>query len=336
MISKASRLDPVDKRSAAVGQPQGRVLAIAKFGLFALCMLVLRSNLDGVSSGIGAGLATLVLLILLLAVRQWLPRSVSEVAAFAATLAILVPVALPRPARAELLKTAWPLLALPVLLHLVWGTARGVAAARGETSAKLKIERTLGEIVPARLAALAAAEISILRHAFLWKGQPEMEPGGTPFTSYRLLSPPLWAFLALVVIEIGVVDLLVRIWSPTAAWLIFVASDISLLYLIGLIGSLRRLPTVLYGDRVEVRVGILYDFDLALQDLSAVRGMAGGIDLKAPGTLKASLLAYPNVVIDLVRPIPSPKPFRRGGPITRVALALDEPDAFLRAVKFPT
>ncbi len=53
------------------------------------------------------------------------------------------------------------------------------------------------------------------------------------------------ALLVISGIEITVTHLLVAHWSRTAAMVMFVISDVSLLYLIGLIKSLRLSPVLL-------------------------------------------------------------------------------------------
>ena len=234
---------------------------------------------------------------LLFVFRAKAPSILSEWIMFSAGVAITACVALPANSRGALVHS-WLIvvIAVPIAVHVGWGAVRGIRAARQETDGRAKIRRSLEEIVPVGLAKVAAAELTIIGHAFRWTGPAEVPVGAVGFTYHRLVSPMMWAFLCLALIEITVVHLLVSIWSSTAAWILSILSDVSLLYLLGLISSLRRFPVFLDDDNVRIRAGILYDFSIPLSSIVSVSAAVASEDLQKPGTLKTSILAYPNVL----------------------------------------
>ncbi|MCW1431455.1 hypothetical protein [Novosphingobium sp. JCM 18896] len=271
---------------------------------------------------------------LTLLLRSALPRTHAQAVAFLAAASILALAIMPQAGRALLLHGyGWLIFTIPLAIHVLWGAARGAAQVKG-TALPLRgrIERMLAEIVPAPLARLAAAELTMLSYAFRWTGQPEVPPAAIGFSYHRLVAPMMWAFLCLAIIEICIVHVLLYAWKPAVAWIVFVVSDIGFLYLLGLIGSLRHLPVLLFADHLQVRTGILFDFVVPLTAITAC-SVTFGVAPARRGTLKASLLAGPNVILEVAPPLPSPKPFGKGGPVTRIALALDDPIAFVEAVR---
>lgn len=300
-------------------------LGAAWFFRFALGELKPGATVIGAIAG-GAGLALLL--------RGSIPKTPEQVAAFLAAASILALAIMPPGARAALFGgNDWLIFALPVAIHVLWGAARGLSHSRDRgLPLRTRLEHLLAEIVPPPVARLAAAELTMLSYAFRWTGKQDIPQAAIGFSYHKLVSPMMWAFLCLALIEICVVHVLLFAWKPMVAWIVFVVSDIGFLYLLGLIGSLRHLPVLLFTDHIRIRTGVLFDFAVPLTAITACSSTFSTAEARR-GTLKASLLAGPNVLIDVMPALPSPKPFGKGGPITRIALALDDPIAFVAAVR---
>lgn len=148
------------------------------------------------------------------------------------------------------------------------------------------------------------------------------------FTYHRAVAPLFWVFICLASVELVVTHLLVAMWRPGLALVLSVMSLSGLVWLIGVVRSFRRLPVLIEDDRLVMRVGKLWRVDVPRDQVAGLRGSWDATTLKERGTLKLSLLAYPNVVIDLDPPLHG-----RRGPLRRVAHRLDEPAAFALALE---
>jgi hypothetical protein len=175
--------------------------------------------------------------------------------------------------------------------------------------------------------------LSALGHAFAWGRPPDIPSGALAFSYHRGLQPVLWALLIASLLETAVLHLLLaRLWSVTGSLVLLALSLAGLIYLIGFIRSLGRLPILVTDAGVRVRAGLLIDQWLSLDDIVTAQVVADPGDLKRTGLLKASLLAYPNVLIQLSRPL---SVGGRGGhcrAVTTVALRPDDGPGLAAAV----
>ncbi|MEG3091366.1 hypothetical protein [Sphingomonas sp. PB1R3] len=238
----------------------------------------------------------------------------------------------PPPIRAALLAMPWAL-AVPVIaiaLHGGWGLWRVVERVRQwDRHDPERWTSLLGEVFPRPFARLAVAEAGLLHLAlFRWRAKPDVPPGTIGFAYHRHLQPMMITLLALSCIEIGVTHLLIAHWSRTLALVLFVVSDVSLLYLIGLIKSLRLAPVLLTQAGVRVRAGILVDRTIPYAAIRHVQLHPDGDTVRAPGIWNVALLAWPNLLLRLDPPLPPRSRWRRD-PVDAIALRLDEPGPFL-------
>jgi hypothetical protein len=147
------------------------------------------------------------------------------------------------------------------------------------------------------------------------------------FAYHRSLAPMIWALIGISVVELGLVHLLVALlWSRWVALGLSLVTLGTILWLVRLIRSFRTAPVEIEGDRLLLRVGDLKAIALKRADVLRLRGDFTGAQIKAPGMLKLSLLAYPNIVVDLAAPVQVGR--RR---IVAVAHRLDDAPAFAKA-----
>lgn len=228
-----------------------------------------------------------------------------------------------------------------VMAAIVFGHIAAAARSAGrmwhapEAGLRVRCERAASELLPPALVRLAAAELSVLHMAlFRWGGAADVPPGARAFAYHRHLAPMCAALLILSAIEMATYHLLLAHWSRTGAVVMFVLSDVGFVYLLGLIKSFRFLPVLLMRDGVRVRAGFLIDRFVPLEAIASVDSDVRGDEMRDPATLNAALLAWPNVVLRLRAPLAARRSWRRRPQVVRVAFRLDEPEAFVRTLRW--
>lgn len=147
------------------------------------------------------------------------------------------------------------------------------------------------------------------------------------FAYHRSLAPMMWVFAVLVLIETAVVHLLVALWHPWVAVGLSALSLPVLVWLVLLIRSFRREPVRIADGQLHWPAGRLRAVDVPLAQVGGLRTTFDGELVKARDTFNAALIAYPNVVVDLVAPIThGRRQFRR------LAHRFDDPGAFVAAL----
>jgi len=147
------------------------------------------------------------------------------------------------------------------------------------------------------------------------------------FHYHRSLAPLVWVLVALSVVELGVVHLLVALlWSGWIALALSLVAAGAIAWLVALIGSFRRLPVELDGDRLLMRVGFLASIALRRDQIRGQTDAFTADQVKARTVLRLSLVAFPNVMIELTEPVA-----RRRRRICAVVHRLDDRAAFAKA-----
>jgi hypothetical protein len=223
------------------------------------------------------------------------------------------------------------LMAAVVAAHLLWGLVRARSRFRSGATLRERAIDALSQLLPERLARFMVAELALLHLAlFRWRAAPDVPEGQQGFGYHKHLVPIFSVLLFLQVMEIGVVHLLVSLVSPTAALILFVLSDLALVYLIGLLKSFRLRPVLAGEDGIRVRTGILIDRFVAWEDVAAIRTSFSSEQVKSRSTENAALLAWPNLIVELAVPAERQSPLGRTRRIEAIAFRLDDPAAFLR------
>jgi hypothetical protein len=219
-----------------------------------------------------------------------------------------------------------------ILGHAASGAVRASRVLSGQGSdRKERWVSAASEILPPALVGLAVAEMTVLNMALLrWGGPADVPAKARAFAYHKHLTPMCATLLILSAIEIAVYHLLVGHWSRTAAIVMFILSDVGFVYLVGLIKSFRFRPVLLTPEGVLVRAGFLVDQFVPLSAIVAVESGFSGEDVRDPATLNAALLAWPNILLRLDRPLHRPSLLKKRGPFDRIAFRLDDPEPFIR------
>ncbi len=147
------------------------------------------------------------------------------------------------------------------------------------------------------------------------------------FAYHRSVAPMVWMLVACGTVELLVTHALIAFWYPTAALIVSLLTLGGLAWLVRGLLLMKHRPVLLGHGRLVLQVGTIRRIDVALD---AVAGIRPSIDMQAVkrrSVLNLALLAYPNMVIDLVAPLPG----RRG--IVTIAHRLDDPAAFATALE---
>lgn len=147
------------------------------------------------------------------------------------------------------------------------------------------------------------------------------------FAYHRSVAPMMWVFVTIASVELVVVHLLVALWRPWVAAALSVLAGASIVWLVGVIRSMRRLPVLIEADRLVMRVGTLRRIDVPRGQVAGLHECWDAAALKRPGIVKLSLIAWPNVVVDIEPPLTT-----RRGAVSAIAHRFEEPAAFGRAL----
>lgn len=227
-------------------------------------------------------------------------------------------------------------MATVVLGHVAWATARASRlVTRAGIDRKERWVAAASEFFPPALVRLAVAEMTVLHMAlFRWGGPADVPVDARAFGYHKHLTPTCETLLILSAIEIAVYHLLLGHWSRTATIVMFVLSDVGFVYLVGLIKSFRFRPVLLTPEGVRVRAGFLIDQLVPLDAIAAIEGAFTGDEVRDATTLNAALLAWPNIMLRLGRPLLRRSFLKKRGPFVRVAFRLDDPEEFTRLLEW--
>lgn len=172
----------------------------------------------------------------------------------------------------------------------------------------------------------------VLRAAFA-PARPPTAPDATAFTGHRNVTPLLWTVVGLSVGEIGLVHLLLRRWSETAAFAATALSVAVMIYLVAIARSLPRAPTLITPQGLRLRAGVLIDESMPWDAVSTVVACATTSTAKDPHVFKVAMLSTPNVRIVLKSPRTLSHILKGPREAREIALYLDDPAGFVAAAQ---
>ena len=211
---------------------------------------------------------------------------------------------------------------------------RSIAAVRNAQPDVSFYDAIATELIPSKLLSLARIEIKAFCIAlFVW-GQPKSVPNkSTYFTNNKSISPMMYAFLSIAIVEAILFHYLAHFLPKIIYIPLIMVGDFFILYAVGLTKSLRLYPTYISNDTLRLRVGIFIDLTFIPSDILSITGVTSSDEFRSEGCVKASLLAYPNVIVNLSRPIQNPLPFKLRDKVSSIALKFDDAASFTNAVQ---
>lgn len=265
------------------------------------------------------------------------------VAAFVVSLAV-ARLILPAPERQYLHLVRY--LVAPAELAFVWWLAvrvRRIARESSRLDADLdvpeRMRAALLSVMPYRATAeVFATELALFWFALFSLGRPAHAPAGTrAFTSHRRGTTGVFvALLAATAVEAAPVHLLVRVWSPRAAWTLTALSVLAMVWLLGLLRSIQLRPTLLRADALVVRCGLRWTVQIPLDAIARVERARGPLPPKRDSRLlRATLAAQPDLLLTLRRPVLARGMYGTSREVTAVAFAVDDRAGLAAALPAP-
>ncbi len=239
------------------------------------------------------------------AARAWVPH---------APLSALVTIA----GGLEVITTAW----------LVLRIQRVVRAARAARDAGPigSIEAGLLAVhIPLRLAAVFAAELAVVGLAVTgWFRRPS--PGAFSMRSTGWLGiAGVLGFL--VIVETTATHFLLAMWSVTVAWIATASAAYALLWLVADAQAIRLYPVAVTGGVLRVAIGVRWRAAIPVATIASVEP----IRQVPAGAMNLALLT-PSVLITLHAPVEITGMFGMRRRADRLALTIDDPEAFAAAL----
>jgi len=180
-------------------------------------------------------------------------------------------------------------------------------------------------------AALLATEAAVFHYALLsWRARPQSAPGSQAFnlaqaSGYGMLCILL---MAAVVVEGVPMHILLQRWSHTAAWVFSGVGTYSILWMVALYRSLALRPILVGVETVVLQVGFLWRTEVRRDQIREVRRFS------AADTDYLSFVALnePQWLIEFTEPVVVQGPLGRRKTVERIALAIDDGEAFAAAL----
>ena len=143
----------------------------------------------------------------------------------------------------------------------------------------------------------------------------------------RGVAPGLWMLVALGGAELLITHLILLRWSHAAAFALSTLTLAVIGWLAIAVASFRHRPVLLTDDALVWRLGRLKSVSVPRDAVGELREGWDAAAVKARGTLNFAAATYPNVLVDLSRPVRG-----RRRTITALAHRLDDPAKFATAL----
>jgi hypothetical protein len=175
--------------------------------------------------------------------------------------------------------------------------------------------------IPAPVAGVLAGEIAVVVLALTgWFRRPE--PGAMSMRSTGWMIVP-WLLGFLLVGETVASHLLLASWSPVAAWIATAGSAYLVLWVIADAQAIRLHPVAVSGQVLHVRLGVRWRATIPLTEIVSVTEIA----TVPEGALNLALFE-PTVLVTLRAPVAVRGLFGKRRLADRLALTIDDPEAF--------
>ena len=179
--------------------------------------------------------------------------------------------------------------------------------------------------LPARVATILASELAVVVLALTgWFRRPR--PGAMSMRSTGWMTIP-WLIGFLVIGETVATHLLLALWSPLAAWIATASSAYLLLWVIADTQAIRLYPVEISGATLHVRLGVRWRAAIPRAQIASVTEIRavpeGALDLA---------LFEPTVLVTLRAPVELRGLLGKKRRGDRIALTIDDPQAFIAAV----
>lgn len=305
-------------------------------GATALAAFFLPLVRDGRAAQVANALAldftvTFPLLVYLLLVRSKRLPWIVLVPAFAAGYG-LAAATLPAEHRWVLSAMEWLLLPAEagLVVWLVILTRRAIRSRphhEGDAATRFRgiAREVLGRRIPADI---LATEVLLLYYAFRRRRQDPERTGGYTLHREAAYLNVLIGLGFVMVIEIFAAHVLLRLWSPVAAWIL---TGLSLYAIVWLIGDLRAITSRrvrITQERLEVRLGLRWEADVPIDEIEEVEPLDPPVGKAGRDVLTVALLGQANTLLTLRKPAEVTGMYGLRRVVKGIRLRVDDSQAF--------
>jgi hypothetical protein len=179
------------------------------------------------------------------------------------------------------------------------------------------------------LAAVLASELAVFYYAFAaWRRSPHVPAGARGFSIHEQGGvAALFGVLAGVsVMEAALVHLIVMRWSAAGAWILTALSVYGAIWLIAMARAFVLRPVLVEGGELVVRGGMMWTVHVPLRAIADIESGGAKCELRVPPA------SQPNVVLRLSEAVKARGVYGMTRQVSSIALAVDDPDGFVRAL----
>jgi hypothetical protein len=140
---------------------------------------------------------------------------------------------------------------------------------------------------------LVVTEIGVWRSLFLWVTRlvPGMGPRVEAFSYSRQIAPIMGAFIFVSLIELPVVHLLIP-WDAVRIAALIV-SVWGLLWMVGMLASMKVFPHLLDGDGLRIRYGTSTDIHIPREAIASVKARRRSVDTRHHVHVDGTVVSVP-------------------------------------------
>jgi len=184
---------------------------------------------------------------------------------------------------------------------------------------------------PARL---ARSELNVIRFAIIPPTPNRINaPGETKFWMSPDATQLAWAFVVVALVESLALHLLVGALAHIWLWVVAILADVTILYAIGIVRSLSRVPITLHANgEIVIGVGILFRCQTCVGNVEQA-AVPSGASVDRKRTLNGNLLSSPNVEMHLRAPVDAHILGLFCRPVRVIRLKISDSPAFLAAME---
>jgi hypothetical protein len=145
-------------------------------------------------------------------------------------------------------------------------------------------------------------------------------------------------FSILITLEGILFHFLIQLWSNVAAWIFTILNIYALLYMIGLLNSVRILPHIIYFDKLIIRLGYQSSIELDIRNIESIKTVKerDGIGRKTPKETYYAMLNMdsPQYEIFLKEPTLMNSSYGRKKYVKTVIFRADKPIKMVEEINF--
>jgi hypothetical protein len=194
-----------------------------------------------------------------------------------------------------------------------------------------RIQNTLASIgLPESVAHALAVEGAVFHYALVaWRSRPFAPTGARSFSYHRrnAYAATLYAVVGAALVEMAVVDLLVRSRHPTVANALFVIDALGLIWMLGFARSVQLRPILLTADSLLIRNGLVAAVEVLRAETTIEFGRVRAPAKGTPGYFRAAL-GQPNALVTVSRPVMVRRAYGKARLVRQIGLVLDDPKGF--------